>query len=301
VSNAKNGTIAKFTEVNNPSQFISGLTQPKGLCIVGDILYVADVTKLVAIDLQTAEKKFSVAITDSKFLNDICSDGGDLLYITDTQMNSIYKFKISTQEYYPLQLKGSIQSPNGILYMDGNLIIVSFITSSPISQVDLSTNNVKILRTTNLDLLDGIQYDGSSTFYISSWKTTSQSGVGFVHSIGKDFSGDFTLVAEKLSGPADFLLHNNKLVIPEMNANKITIIDFNSVEEEKNIINLNSEGLLMFQTEILPPYSIEIYNLQGKLVISETTDNSTYKIDLPTGTYFVRINGKSHGKILISR
>lgn len=300
VSNKGNGTISKFFMDESNSTFATGLIAPKGLTIIGDTLFIADVTNLVALDIKTGNKLFTRPITGSAFLNDICSDSSKYLYLTDTQMNTIFKFELSTQEITTLQLKGNIIAPNGIIYKDGKLLGVSMMIDSPIWQVDLSTNVVTNLKTTTYDYLDGIQTDGKGNIFFSAWVNTSQNGKGIVYKINDNFSGDFTQVADGLSGPADILINNNILFIPEMNANKITIVDFNSVKEKKKII-LNQNGNIIVPEDLIPPFNLEVYNLQGNLIFKEQTNISGIKLNLPSGVYFVIINGQNLGSIMIDK
>jgi DNA-binding beta-propeller fold protein YncE len=303
VSNAGNGTISIFEQPDIVKVFLngfSGLSSPKGMCVVGDTLFVADVYKLVIVDIPT-KTILSTKTLSADFLNDICYDGMTFLYLTDTQRNLIFRYNIKTEEISVLALKGSpLKSPNGIIYSNGFLLGVSFMPKSPIWQVDLSNNNVANINPVNLDYLDGIQKGKDGSIYITSWGSNPQSNEGIIYKFKDEFNETKEYFAVNLSGPADLLYKDDVLYVPEMNANKITIFNFNSIKEEKKIEG-SMNGNLQFPAEILPPYLIEVYNLQGNLVISETTYNSTYKIDLPTGTYFVRINGKSYGKILISR
>ena len=56
------------------AQWVSGLDAPKGLGIYKDNLYVADVTKIVTINIPTGKVSGSVEVPGSKFLNDIAID-----------------------------------------------------------------------------------------------------------------------------------------------------------------------------------------------------------------------------------
>jgi sugar lactone lactonase YvrE len=298
VSNAGNGTIYKYSTSGEISSFATGLIAPKGITIVYNYLYVADVTNLVGFNLTTGSKIFTVPITGSTFLNDICYDGLEMLYLTDTQKNSIFKYSVTNKEVSTLQLKGTLIAPNGIIYKDKKLFGVSMILKSPVWQIDLTTNNITTLKSTELDYLDGIQSDGNGNIYVSAWINPSQSGAGAVYRIKDDFSGEFEKVIDGLSGPADILINNNKLYIPEMNANKITVADLNSVKEKK-IIKSPSTGLIEFPAELEPPYFLEVYDMSGNKVLEKVTEQSEIYLDFPVGIYFLKANNQITSPILI--
>jgi hypothetical protein len=232
----KNGGLSLFDD-NVPT------ISPKGLLVIDTLLYVADIDRLLIYNIKTTKVEKVVTFTTfgAKFLNDICYDGFYTLYLTDTQKNKIYSYDIDTKMLGYRLIYGDLTAPNGVIYRNGFLIGVSFIENSPIWKIDLKDMTLTNVKSTTFDYLDGIQADGNGNIYISSWGSTSQTGVGEIYKIKDDFSGEFEKVIGGLSGPADFLLHNNKLVIPEMNANKITIVYLDNLPETP-ILKSPSDG-----------------------------------------------------------
>lgn len=70
------------------SDWATGLDAPKGMAIVGDILLVADLTRLHEIDLVTGQIRRSLDLPEAVFLNDITSDN-ETAYITDMLADTI--------------------------------------------------------------------------------------------------------------------------------------------------------------------------------------------------------------------
>lgn len=243
VSNAGNGTISKFQTINQTSVFATGLAGPKGMCIIGDTLYVADISNLVAFDLISGTKLFTKSIPTSQFLNDLCTDGKGFLYVTDTQRSKIWKYDITTGESIFMSLSNNIIAPNGILYHNEKLYVVTFSNPGNFYEVDPLTNASKVLKSNLYAYLDGIQYDNKGKIYISAWNSTSQGGLGGIYSnsIADDFTSDFVTNAEKLNGPADFLFRDEVFYIPEMNANKITI-EYLDNSPETPVLKSPSDG-----------------------------------------------------------
>ncbi len=227
VSNAGAGSITALDWGGNTTTWASGLTQPKGMQIVGNILYVADVTAIKSFNIKTGQLIKNETISGALFLNDICKDDKNNLYITDTRNNSIYKYDSKKNKYSRLAVKGNIQSPNGIMFDGNRLIIVSFRNNSPIQAISLSDLKVTTLLTTQINLMDGISKDGKGNIYFSAWISQSQ-GAGKVYKVKDDFTGSITTVVSNQNGPADIFYNqfNDTLAIPNMNSSSIVFRSF---------------------------------------------------------------------------
>ena len=60
------------------------LHAPKGMAIVGDTLWVADIDAVRAFNRRTGRQYGAVEVADAVFLNDVARGPGDTLYVTDT-------------------------------------------------------------------------------------------------------------------------------------------------------------------------------------------------------------------------
>src|SRR5207245_6256953 len=63
------------------------LNAPKGMAILGDDLYVADLSVVRKFDRKTGKPKGEIPIPGSTFLNDVASDG-KAVYVSDTGMKA---------------------------------------------------------------------------------------------------------------------------------------------------------------------------------------------------------------------
>ena len=79
ISNAGSGNIVQRSCTGNTTTFISGLTSPKGMVIVGTRLFVTDVTSVRGFNLSNGSSVMNLAITGSSFLNDIENPGRFLI------------------------------------------------------------------------------------------------------------------------------------------------------------------------------------------------------------------------------
>jgi len=150
--------------------FVGGLDDPKGQRIDGDTLYVADNTRVVAIDLKHPSHVESVEVPGSSFLNDIAIDPKThTVYVTDSFSNAIYKIA-NGQPSVVLQ-DVALEAPNGLLFERGALLIGSigpdldpntFATSAPgrLFKLDLDSLALTPL-TERIGGLDGLELDRS--------------------------------------------------------------------------------------------------------------------------------------------
>ena len=60
------------------------LDAPKGLTAVGDVLYVADLTRVRTFDLSTGKPKGEIALKDATFANDLAADPDGTVYASDS-------------------------------------------------------------------------------------------------------------------------------------------------------------------------------------------------------------------------
>lgn len=158
--------------------WITGLDAPKGITIYQQKLYVADIQTLRVFDVNSGSPIAHYHVPAAQMLNDVAADENGNIYVSDWLEGTIYRLN---QNKFTLWLKHpAIQHPNGLLYMNGELLIATwgenlqedFSTEIPGSlyRFDLQSNQ---LTTTSegfqLGNLDGITNAGEA-LWISDWK-----------------------------------------------------------------------------------------------------------------------------------
>jgi sugar lactone lactonase YvrE len=121
------------------SQFIKGLNAPKGMALVHDTLWVADIDVVRAFDARTGAPGATVQLPGAVFLNDIAATPDGSLYITDTAIRFGAKgpehvgtdqiFRIAPDHKVSVALKNdSLGRPNGITWdaVNQRFIVVPF-------------------------------------------------------------------------------------------------------------------------------------------------------------------------------
>ncbi len=146
-------------------RWIEGLSSPKGMAIVGDTLFAADVDEIVAMDINKGEIIRKIPIEGVKMINDITSDPSGNLYISDTDAGKIYLFSNNRITDW---LTEGLTGPNGLLF-DGERLLVASQGSMDFASVDLKTKT-RTLLTAGVNRGDGLAFTGIPGYYIlSDW------------------------------------------------------------------------------------------------------------------------------------
>ena len=197
-------------------EWVKGLNKPKGIVILGDTLYVSDVTELVEIDIPSASIKKRHPAKGAKFLNDVATDGTGAIYVSDMFNSSIYRFDPKGQ--FDIWMEGhNLENPNGILFHKGELYVAAwgpFTDGKPLSApkghfLKVNLKNKKFSRLTSAPLgnLDGIVAMGEE-FLLSDWVA---GGVFLVSSKGVATK---IIETEQSAGDIAYLPEQDLILIP---------------------------------------------------------------------------------------
>ncbi len=231
-----NGYISKIQSNSNIiiQKFIGGkkdealLHAPKGLVIVGKVLYVTDLDTVKGFDKETGKPAaiYDLSKLKAKFLNDITIDDKGFLYVSDTFTNQI--FKINTQKEHDVTVfkEGKeLGGPNGLFFnpKTKNLMVVTLV-SGQILEID-RVGKIHVLKR-GLLKLDGIDYDNQGNLYISSFEK------GEIYRIPHMGRGPLETFMSGLITPADISCDrkNNELLIPSFNGNQVMTV---SLDQKK--------------------------------------------------------------------
>jgi len=96
----------------------SVLNAPKGTAIVNGVLYVADVDRVVGVDIQTGEqvKEIDLASFGTSFLNDITVKDETTLFVGSIDVSKIFVITLSNPSNVEVLDVPEIKSPNGLYY-----------------------------------------------------------------------------------------------------------------------------------------------------------------------------------------
>ena len=225
------GFISKLDINGNIKElhFIDGLNAPKGMGIVGNTLFVADIDTLRGFDLSTKKEVFNVVFEGVNFLNDITVKDSNTLFIGASDTSAIYEVNISNKSYKKLM---DFTVANGLFYEDGILYTAQlgsttqnmFDGKGKLYKIDLKDNNKLTQLGTFEGVLDGVHKVGNKV-YVSDWGNSQKSGIIRVYDL--QTKKESVLEAELFMGAADFWIDekSKKVFMPQMIGGKVTIFD----------------------------------------------------------------------------
>lgn len=196
--------------------WVDGFDAPKGMAMVGDRLFVADLTYIREVDVTSGTLVASHPVAGAQFLNDVTAAEDGSVYVSDMTADAIYHLKDGKVE--PWLRDARLNTPNG-LAVDGSTLFVG--TWGPNMQTDFSTDGPGGLIAIDLaskaitDIqgaetagnIDGVVLDGDTVFM-----TDYMKGV----LLRFDANGTLSEVARLKPGSADIGGNGGTLYVPMM-------------------------------------------------------------------------------------
>lgn len=232
---ANNGFIARIRPDGTVDQLkwieggVNGVTlhAPKGLALIGDTLYVADIDSVRAFDRTSGAPLGARGVPGAAFLNDLVAGPDGRLYVSDTGVDAsfeptgadaVYVFDGATPT--AVARGDQLARPNGLAFDGQRLIVVPFGSADVMALAGSDTssaNAITTIATLPGGQLDGVIAIGDGTLLVSSWEAQS------VFRVTAD--GQITAVAENMEAPADigWDAQRRRLLIPLFMGNRIEI------------------------------------------------------------------------------
>jgi SMP-30/gluconolaconase/LRE-like protein len=229
--NAKdgNGYISRLGPAGmvTDSAFIKGLNAPKGMALVHDTLWVADIDQVRAFDARTAAPVATVPVPGAIFLNDIAAAPDGSLYVTDTAIRFGAKgvehpgtdqiFRIAPNRAVSVAIKSdSLGRPNGITWDAANqrFIVVPFGANSVLAWKPGETTVTRLF--TGPGQFDGVEITKDGAIWVSSWADSS---------VYRYANGHGTRAITGVASPADigYDARRNRLLIPIFTGNRVEV------------------------------------------------------------------------------
>lgn len=157
------GEIAILTmdgKIKNPA-FVTGLNAPKGLGRLQQLLYVADNSEVVVINLDNGQLVKKIAIPGGQNLNDIAVNRKEnAVYVSDSKSGRIWRIVHDEPEIYLEGVKGA----NGLKCVKDELL---FAKGKALWKADKDRHEVKIADVSTG--IDGIEPVGNGDILVSGW------------------------------------------------------------------------------------------------------------------------------------
>ena len=201
------------------------LHAPKGMAIVGDTLYVADITAVRMFDRRTGQPKGSVAVPGATFLNDAAAGPDGSVYATDSGFTAAFS-PSGSDAVYRIDRAGALttiargthlRNPNGITVLtDGTVLLVGGGNDGELFALGPGGQRVNVRRLP-AGGLDGVEALPGGVLLVSSW------GASAVFRVAAD--GRAEAVISNVRSPADIGYDGkrNRVLIPLFQDNRIVI------------------------------------------------------------------------------
>jgi hypothetical protein len=229
------GTISEFTLTGNLiRENVSKVTlnAPKGTAIIKKTLYVADLDRLIGIDLVSGKK---VAVIDfspfhTQFINDVSVKNDSTLFVSATDLDKVFQVTLGKQPHIEPLAIPPVKGANGLCFdtKTGRLYIAglgAFTAASGEGEIGYITWKEGKPSYTIIPgirgFFDGLALIDNNTLVVSDWVNLSKPE-GVLKKVNIN-TGAAELVAEKIAGPADFYFDKktNQLFIPVMQVGKM--------------------------------------------------------------------------------
>lgn len=222
------------------------LNAPKGMSIINNVLFVADLDRVVGFNIDNRRIVFELLIDGAKLLNDICQLENGFIAVTETVSGNIYKINISKKT---IEIIGNIPTVNGIAYNQNTnqLLVCSNGENYGDGAVYLKSENSEFKELPNIanGFFDGIEWIDDEHLLISDWVTFPVNGSGklWLYDL-KNQQSEFNIIEESI---ADIYFDNktSKIYMPQMLHNRVLISEWNQLNKGlKGVNNLYNYGVI---------------------------------------------------------
>jgi sugar lactone lactonase YvrE len=210
------------------------LNAPKGLAIVGDTLWVADIDAVRGFNRKTGAVVANIAVPGARFLNDVAA-GPDGIYITDTGIRfgpggkmthpgPDRVFKVSGRKVTTAVTFQGQPGPNGITWDSAasRFVVVPFGDSTIVTWAPGDSAATPF--TAGPGKMDGVEPLGDERYLVTSWADSS------LNIIEK---GKLTRVGGDLPSPADIGLDRvgDRVAVPLLTESRLELFELGTTAQ----------------------------------------------------------------------
>lgn len=204
--------------------WITDLNDPKGMGLFGNILYVADLDRVVEINTETGEIVAQHEVEGAEFLNDITVARTGEVYISDSEAHLVFRMRQGMPPMVWMTDDSGLNKPNGLLIEEERLLLANM-ADGTLNVVNPESKEMREW-VSGISSADGITRVGVNNYFVSNWNGE----VWFV-----DFKGSKQKVLdtkdEKVNA-ADITHINslNILLVPTFFDNRVMAYEINNLQ-----------------------------------------------------------------------
>ena len=227
------GFIAKLTlggKLLTPSFANAKLNAPKGTAIIRGVLYVADIDRVIGIQLMTGNKitDINLSNTGTSFLNDLAVKDDLTLFVSATDVGKVFEVNVRSGAFKEV---ANVKGANGLCYDKAKdlLYTCSFdfqnMQGGEIGVISWKNNIPSYEKVGDIHgAFDGLALLDDHTLIVSDWGAIDHPA-GFLEKIDLNTKKATKYDWPVIAGPADFYFDakQNQVIIPALVAGKLLI------------------------------------------------------------------------------
>lgn len=198
-----NGFISKVSVEGKilDLKWVDSLDNPQGMAIFREKLYVADLKRVLVIDIDRSKIIQEFKVDSAKYFNDITLSKKGEIFVSDIFGNKIYRLKKGNLNLW--SDNALLNMPNGLLVKGRNLMVLNF-GNGILYQASLKTK-IFVPFSSGIKNGDGITTDGQKGFLVSgAWQgeiyhisNTGEMKLVFKPGLSKIMTADLFYLKEK--------------------------------------------------------------------------------------------------------
>ncbi|MEQ8470448.1 MAG: gluconolaconase [Marinoscillum sp.] len=218
----EDGFIAKISPEDGSIvelNWVTGIDAPKGMGMVGETLYVANIDEVVLINTTSGEVTERISVPDATFLNDITTDDEGNVYISDSNRNRIHKLSPGGEVSVWIE-DSSLGGPNG-LFHDGDRMMLATFGAGNFSTINYADSSISVVAD-SINGGDGI-VKVDDAFLVSNWN-------GEVYYVSSEWEKELILDTKEMGANAadiEFIASTNTLLVPTFFGNQVVAYKLN--------------------------------------------------------------------------